>query len=60
MFPALNMLCLIPNQSPHETHHELHPDQYVDDCHSVQQMMTMPQETLHLLLEQLQQALQNT
>ena len=60
MFPASNMLHSIPIQPHHETCYKLHPDQYADDCHSVQQMMTTPQETLHLLLEQLQQVLQNT
>ena len=30
MFPALNMLHLIQNQSHHETCHKLHPGQYAD------------------------------
>ena len=48
MFPALNMLHLIQNLSHHETCHKLHPDQYTDDYHSVQQMTT-----LYILLDQL-------
>ena len=45
----------IQNLSHHEICHKLHPDQSTDDYHSVQQMTT-----LHILLEQLQPALQNT
>ena len=55
MFPALNMLHSIQSLSHHEIHHKLHPDQYADHYHSVQQMTT-----LHILLDQLQPALQNT
>ena len=54
MFPALNMLHSIQNQSHHEICHKLHLDQYRDDYHSVQQMMTTPLLTFHILLEQLQ------
>ena len=35
-------------------------DQYADDCHLVHQMTTTPQESLHQLLEELQQVLHNT
>ena len=55
MFPALNMLHSIQNLSHHKICHKLHPDQYADDYHSVQQTTT-----LHILLDQLQPALQNT
>ena len=53
-FAAWNMLHLIQNLSHHEICHKLHPDQYADDYHSVQLMTT-----LHILLDQLQPALQD-
>ena len=60
IFPASNMLHLILIQSHQETCYKLHQDQYADDCHSVHQIMTTPQETSCQLLEQHQQVLKYT
>ena len=60
MSPASNVLHSIPFQSCHETCFKLCPDWYADNYHSVCQMMMRPQETPHVLIEQLQQVLQYT